>query len=416
MLIERFIYFMTKKLGALILCAIMIFSVFSLSSCSFLANGIMEDLLSGSGNNGTNINVEGGDTHNVTIQGSETAEVLAVSKALLSSVSIICEFRGKMGSENYAYSGSGVIYKLDKEKGEAYIITNYHVVHDDQSNTSNKISSKIHVMLYGQEYADYMMDAKYVGGSAQYDIAVIKISANTHLMSSSAAVASFADSNEVSVLEKVVAIGNPGGDGISATVGYVNVDSEEIDLDGDNEKEFRVIRTDAAVNGGNSGGGLFNLEGNVVGIVNAKMADDSVDNIGYAIPSNVAKAVADNIIYYCDGTTEECPKRVLMGITVTHTNLRTEYNTETGKVRRFETVIVDDVTAGGAVDGLIKKGDIINSITIDGVTYEVTRIFHVVDSMLNARLTSKVSINVTRVGQTLDVEIPINAKMLTDWK
>ena len=407
---------MAKKFGALLFCAVMIFSVFSLSSCSALTDGIMGGLLSGSGNNDTNINVEGGDTHNVTIQGAETAEVLAVSKALLSSVSLICEFSGKMGSEPYAYSGSGVIYKLDKEKGDAYIITNYHVVHDDQSNTVNKISSKIHVMLYGQEYTNYMMDAEYVGGSAQYDIAVLRIKGNTHLMSSSAVVASFANSNDVSVLEKVVAIGNPGGDGISATVGYVNVDSEEIDLDGDNQKEFRVIRTDAAVNGGNSGGGLFNLEGNVVGIVNAKMANDSVDNIGYAIPSNVAKAVADNIIYYCDGTTEECPKRVLMGITVTHTNLRTEYDTGTGKVRRAETVMVDSVIKGGAVDGLIKKGDVINSITIDGVTYEVTRIFHVVDSMLNARLTSKVSINISRGGQALDVEIPIKANMLTDWE
>ncbi len=407
---------MAKKFGALLFCAVMIFSVFSISSCSALTDGIMGGLLSGSGNNDTNINVEGGDTHNVTIQGAETAEVLAVSKALLSSVSLICEFSGKMGSEPYAYSGSGVIYKLDKEKGDAYIITNYHVVHDDQSNTVNKISSKIHVMLYGQEYTNYMMDAEYVGGSAQYDIAVLRIKGNTHLMSSSAVVASFANSNDVSVLEKVVAIGNPGGDGISATVGYVNVDSEEIDLDGDNQKEFRVIRTDAAVNGGNSGGGLFNLEGNVVGIVNAKMANDSVDNIGYAIPSNVAKAVADNIIYYCDGTTEECPKRVLMGITVTHTNLRTEYDTGTGKVRRAETVMVDSVIKGGAVDGLIKKGDVINSITIDGVTYEVTRIFHVVDSMLNARLTSNVTINVTRDGNTTDVSIPIKASMLTDWK
>ena len=404
---------MVKKIGALLVCAVMIFS---LSSCYFLNEGLMDGFFSDSADGETNISVEGGDTNNITIVGAESSEVLAVSKALLSSVSIICEFSGKLGSESYAYSGSGVIYKLDKEKGEAYIITNYHVVHDDQASTLNKISSKIHVMLYGQEYADYMMDAEYVGGSSQYDIAVIKITANTHLMSSSATVANFADSNAVSVLEKVVAIGNPGGDGISATVGYVNVDSEEIDLDGDGEKEFRVIRTDAAVNGGNSGGGLFNLEGNVVGIVNAKRANDSVDNIGYAIPSNVAKAVADNIVYYCDGTTEECPKRVLMGITVTHTDLRTEYDAESVKVRRVETLKVEDVTKGGAVDGLIKKGDVINSITIDGKTYEVTRIFHVVDSMLNARLTSKVSINITRGEKTIDVEIPITSKMLTDWK
>lgn len=406
---------MAKKIGALFLCAIMIFSF---SSCYALNGNVINGLFSDSGKGGTNINVDGGDTNNVTIQGAETAEVLAASKALLSSVSVICEFRGKIGSEDYAHTGSGVIYKLDKEKGEAYIITNFHVVHDDQSSTVNKIASKIHVLLYGQEYVDYMMDAEYVGGSQQYDIAVLKISESTQIMSSSAVAADFADSNEVAVLEKVVAIGNPGGDGISATVGYINVDSEEIDLDGleDNGDEFRVMRTDAAVNSGNSGGGLFNLEGNVIGIVNAKRATETVDNIGYAIPSNVAKYVADNIMYYCDGTTEECPKRVLMGITITHTNLRTEYNTETGKVRRYETVVVEEVTKGGAVDGLIKKGDVINSITIDGVKYEVTRIFHVVDSMLNARLTSNVVINLTRDGKTMDVTVPITSKMLTDWK
>ncbi len=410
---------MTKKISVLLLCAVMIFSVSALSSCYLLNDGVVEGLLSGS-NGDTNITVEGGETNNITINGSETSEVLAASKALLSSVSILCEFRGQRlqgsGSEPYYSLGSGVIYKLDKIKGDAYIITNYHVVYDAQSNTANKISSKISVMLYGQEYEDYMMNASYIGGSEQYDIAVLKISGNTHLMSSSAVAAGFANSNDVSVLEKVIAIGNPGGNGISSTVGYVNVDSEEIDLDGDGKKEFRVIRTDAAVNSGNSGGGLFNLKGEVVGIVNAKMADDSVDNIGYAIPSNIAKAVADNIVFYCDGTAQECPKRILMGITVTHTNLRTEYNTETGRVRRFETVIVDSVNAGSPVERLIYKGDIINSITIDGVTYEVTRIFHVVDSMLNARLSSQVTINITRNGQSMDVGVPISASMLTDWK
>ena len=407
---------MMKKISALLLCATMIFSILALSSCYALNEGVIDGLFSDSNGGETNINVSGGDTNNITIQGSETSEVLAASKALLSTVSIISEFRGKLASEDYAYTGSGVIFKLDKEKGDAYIITNHHLVYDDQASASNKISTNIYVMLYGQEYADYMMEAEYVGGSAQYDIAVIKITANTHLMSSSAVAASFSDSNEVSVLQKVIAIGNPVGDGISATVGYVSVDSEEIDLDGDGEKEFRVIRTDAAVNNGNSGGGLFDLAGNVVGIVNSKKINEIADNIGYAIPSNIAKAVAENIVYYCDGTSEDCPKRVLMGITVTHTDLKTEYDAQTGKVRRIETVVVQEVNTGGAVDGIIKKGDVINSITIDGVKYEVTRIFHVVDSMLNARLSSKVTMNITRDGKTYEIDIPIKSSMLTDWK
>ena len=409
---------MKTKLTALFLAVIMIASVFSLSSCYLLNDGVIESLLSSDGNG--NINVEGGDTNNITINGDASNDILVASKALLASVSLVCEFSGRRiqgsGVEKYYSLGSGVIYKLDKAKGEAYIITNYHVVYDSQSATANKISDNISVMLFGQEYSDYMMKASFIGGSSQYDIAVLKITASEHLMKSSAVAADFADSNAVSVLEKVVAIGNPGGDGISATVGYVNVDSEEIDLDNDGTDEFRVIRTDAAVNSGNSGGGLFNAKGEVVGIVNAKMADNSVDNIGYAIPSNIAKAVADNILYYCDGTSIECPRRVLMGITVTHTNLRSEYDTATGKVRRFETVIVDSVNAGSAVTGLIAKGDAINSITIDGVKYEVTRIFHVVDSMLNARVGSSVTINITRAGESFDVAVPIVESMLTDWK
>ncbi len=408
---------MTRKISALLLFAVMIFSVFSLSSCYLFDSGVVGGLVSGTDGD-TNITVEGGDTNNITIQGAETGEVIAASKALLSSVSIICEFRGKLiqgvESESYYTSGSGVIYKLDKMNGTAYIITNYHVVHNDRSNAPNKISTNIMVMLYGQEYEDYMMNAIYVGGSEQYDIAVLKIVGNAHLISSSATEAQFDDSNAISVLEKVIAIGNPGGNGISATVGYVNVDSEEIDLDGDKQKDFRVIRTDAAVNSGNSGGGLFNLEGNVIGIVNAKMANESVDNIGYAIPSNIAKAIADNIVFYCDGTMDESPKRILMGITVTHKDLKTKYDENTGAVIRYETVVIENVNDGAPVEGLLFKGDVINSITIDGKTYEVSRIFHVVDSMLNARLESAVVINITRNGQTMNVEIPINEQMLTE--
>ena len=406
---------MARKFGAFFLVAVMIFSFLSLSSCYLLDADVVGGLVSDGGGN-TNITVQGGDTHNITIDGVESSEVIAASKALLSSVSIICEFRGKLthgsATELYYGSGSGVIYKLDKESGTAYIITNYHVVHNDKADTPNKISSQISVMLYGQEYKDYMMNASYVGGSEKYDIAVLKIVGDTHLMTSSATAAQFADSNKVSVLDKVVAIGNPGGNGISATVGYINVDSEEIDLHGIGDENFRVIRTDAAVNSGNSGGGLFNIEGNVVGIVNAKMANEAVDNIGYAIPSNIAKAIADNIVFYCDGTSEESPKRIRMGITVTHKDLRTEYDTETGKVVRYETVVIEEVDDSSLVKEILYKGDVINSITIDGVKYEVTRLFHVVDSMFNARATSTVVINITRNGQKMDVEIPISAKML----
>ena len=412
---------MTKKISALLLCAVMIFSVFSLSSCYLLSDKVVGGLLTDSGGN---TGGGGGDTNNITINGgAATGEVLAASKALLSSVSIVCKFYGYSNAlfgqyGSYTHGGSGVIYKLDKTSGDAYIITNYHVVYDEGSSTSNKICSEISVLLYGKEHPDYVVSATYVGGSSQYDIAVLKVSGSKILAASAAEEAKFANSNDVAVLETVIAIGNAQGEGISATVGHVNVDSEQIDLDGDSQgiREFRVIRTDAAVNEGNSGGGLYNLNGDVVGIVNAKMIDSKVDNIGYAIPSNIAKAIADNIIFYCDGTREECPKRVIMGINITNTNLRTEYDTETGKVRLYENALVDSLEKNAPVKDVIKVGDIINSITVDGVKYEVTRTFHVVDAMLNARATSKVSMNITRGNHSIDVEIPISESMLVDCK
>ena len=84
--------------------------------------------------------------------------------------------------------------------------------------------------------------------------------------------------------------------------------------DGSATVSFRVMCTDTAVNSGNSGGGLYDNEGNLIGIVNAKIVDDGVENIGYAIPSNVAVSIAENIIDYCHGTDEERVQIALLGI------------------------------------------------------------------------------------------------------
>jgi len=420
---------MKKRIISLIVSLALVLGVLSMSSCYFLGDKLGSlGTQSGSGSGGdTEINVEGGDNYDITITPNESGDILAASKALLSSVSIISQFTkfsglsmGNNGTgETYASAGSGVIYQLDKEYGNAYIITNYHVVYDSEASTSNHISNKITVYLYGQEDTDYAIEAKYVGGSMLYDLAVLEVKNSETLMKSPAVAADIADSNLVSVLERAIAIGNPEGHGISATVGYVNVDSEYITMTASDSKttmELRVIRTDAAVNHGNSGGGLFNSRGELIGIVNAKMADDSIDNIGYAIPSNVARAVADNIIYYCKDGTRECVVRVIMGITVKTAEAYSEYDKETGKIYKRERISVDSIESTSSVGAYLNIGDIINSITIDGTKYEVTRLFHVVDSMLNARVNSTVVLNITRGDEVKDVTIPITNAMLTDYK
>lgn len=373
------------------------------------------------------LTVNGGDTIDINIESSSDRNILAASKGLLSAVSITSNF--KITNTYFSYlqgyyttiedassAGSGVIYKLDKDRGDAYIITNFHVVYNSKANTQNHVSDDIRVYLYGQEYDRYSIDAEYIGGSSQYDIAVLKVSGSAVLKRSIARAADFADSKTVAVLDTAIAIGNPEAGGISATVGAVNVDSETINitnLEGTGITALRVMRIDVAVNGGNSGGGLFNDKGEVIGIVNAKMSASSVDNIGYAIPSNVAKNVADNIIYYDSvNPTNDSVKRAIIGVTPTVGEAYAVYDSESGRVHKMERVAVADVLAGSAADGKLQKGDILNSITIDGVTYEITRTFDVFDAMLTVRVTesfaSTVSFNVTRGEQPLDVVIDVS--------
>ena len=354
-----------------------------------------------------NMITEAGDVYNVEVNGTPTS-VAAASKAVLSAVSISAAYRYTTlgGIKTASSSGSGVIYSMNDERDSAFIVTNYHVVY----NSSLGISENIYVFLYGMEAEAYAIPATYVGGSMLYDIAVLKIENSTILQSSSSVPASFANSDSLNLLDTVVAVGNASGSGISATLGHLNVESEYITLYGADDKTkitLRVMRTDAAVNPGNSGGGLFNANGEVVGIVNAKSADDEVDNIGYAIPSNVARSIVDNIIFYCDGTDKTCVYRCILGVTVGATNLRVDYNEENGTVRKLEDVVVDSVVQGSTADGLFKKGDIIRTVTVGEKTYEITRQHQLIDAMLDVRDGMTVTFKVTR-GET-DTEITVTA-------
>ena len=403
---------MKKKLLAALLGAVI--STVSLSSCVLptLKIGVSDPAPEN-----TTINVQGGSIYEeINITSTADKNLLAASKALLSSVNVTCTFeKNESGSIKKTTSyGSGVIYSLDKNKGDAYIITNYHVVYDSLAITKGGISDEIYVNLYGMERPtasdrSYAIKAKYVGGAISYDIAVLKVTGSTVLMKSNARAVTVANSDEVAILDTAIAIGNPGAMGISATVGHINVDSQEIFLQiSDTLIEVRVMRTDAAVNSGNSGGGLFNDKGELIGIINAREADDSINNIGYAIPSNVAKAIADNAIFYSDGTVKRC----LMGVTVGVDEYSTDYDVETGKIHKRERVIIISIEKSSQIKGLLSVGDRINSITVDGKTTEVTRIHHVIDAMLYARAGSHVVINVTRGGVEKNIEFTATATML----
>lgn len=358
---------------------------------------------------------EAGDVYNVEVNGADT-KVAAASKAVLSAVSISAAYRYTTlgGIKTASSRGSGVIYSMNEARDSAFIVTNYHVVY----NSSLGISENISVFVYGMEAEPYAIPAEYIGGSMLYDIAVLKITDSKTLQESSSMPATFADSDALNLLDTVIAVGNASGSGISATLGHLNVESEYITLYGADDKTkitLRVMRTDAAVNPGNSGGGLFNAKGEVIGIVNAKSAQESVDNIGYAIPANVAKSIVENIIYYCDGTDKTCVYRCILGITVDSTNLRVDYNEQTGAIKKLEDVFISEITYGSVANSVFKTGDVIKTIIIKEKTYSITRRHQLIDTMLDVREGDTITFKFLRDGVEKEITVTATSDTLRPY-
>ena len=360
------------------------------------------------GGNNTENKIESenyGDFYPGSGQG-DTEGLKPLSKTLLSTVNITC------GSALSTSAGSGVIYSVDKEKGDAYIITNCHVVYGG----GKTVSKDIKVYLYGMELSSYAIPATFIGGSVTYDIAILKISGSEVLKNSYATAVEFESSDNVRVFDKVYAVGNAEGAGLSATEGIVSVTSENISLSGaDGSKiSLRVMRIDAAVNHGNSGGGLYDENGKLIGIVSAKEVSEDIDNMGYAIPSDLVKKLADSIIRQCDGTVTQISKVKKM-ITITSYVSGVEIDSN-GGVYQVELVEVTNVSSGSLADGKVMVGDTINYITIDGVKTVVTRVHHFTEAMLAAKSGSIVVLNVNRKGETIDITFDVTDSALTTVK
>ncbi len=397
-------------------------------------NGSEQNLGVVTGQNGLDgANGSDGEEYSGTIiVNSEKSNISAASaKGLSNAVSITCNFKTTVQSgggwrpnsqntttKDYSASGSGVIYKLDKAEGDAFIITNYHVVYDASSNTKNGISEDIKVCLYGAEFDETAIEATYVGGSLYYDIAVLRIEDSEILKNSSATAIEISDSDKVTVGEEAIAIGNAQGYGISASLGIVSVDSEYITMtaaDGKTSVSFRVMRIDTAVNSGNSGGGLYDGSGKLIGIVNAKIVEDGVENIGYAIPSNVAVSIADNIIDYCYQKDTERVQRAMLGIKVSTTDSKATYDSQTGRYEIKETVAVYEISDNSLSEGVMEIGDLLLSVTVNGKTSEITRQHHVIDMMLDVRVGDVVTFNISRNGEIKTVSITITEDCLTEY-
>ena len=206
-------------------------------------------------------------------------DVSSVVKAVQSSVvSIECQSESEANRYSFGesatttYAGSGVIITSD-----GYIATNNHVVEGASKITVTTADSKSYT-------------AKLVGRDEQTDIAVLKIEA-TGLKN-----ATLGKSSSLEVGDEVVAIGNPLGE-LSGTVtnGIVSALNREVTIE---NETMSLIQTNASINAGNSGGGLFDKNGLLVGIVNAKASGENVEGLGFAIPIDTAKEVIEQIMDY----------------------------------------------------------------------------------------------------------------------
>ena len=387
------------------------------------------------------------------------SSAIASSKALRSAVSIyvehevdIVDYNNVISYTNTPYgpqanygvkqsivwgSGAGVIYQLDKQAGDAYIITNYHVCFSNDVKASDGIATRFITYLYGGESIDladlkylsyynsnckdyeYLFDnydakgipeinygygaieAEYVGGSELYDIAVLKVTNSDVIKNSDSIGAEVYDSDLVTAGSSAIAVGNPDAEGISVTNGVVSVDNEYISVQiSDKAVTLREFRIDTPVNKGNSGGGLFDGFGRLVGIVNAKTKDTSAENMSYAIPSNIVTRIADSILDNCDGINRKT-NRILLGITLNTINSKAHYDETSGLMRIKETVSISNIEGASLGNDIgLKTGDVISSIEIinaNGTTViEIDRVFKVVDAMLLAREGDCIKINYVR--------------------
>jgi serine protease Do len=262
-----------------------------------------------------------------------------------------------------------------------------------------------------------------IGGSMLNDIAILKLENSEFYKDSPYTCAKIANSDEIIVGDTAITVGNPVSDGMSITKGVISVDSEYLELlgaDDSTDVELRVIRTDADVNRGNSGGGMFNSKGEFIGVVVAKNFSTEIDGFGYAIPSNVAMGIANNIINRYEDTETEYDDEVktagfgfnkcLLGVEVYVADSFASYDEVEGVVRIRNRIVVSSVHEGAA-QAYIQAGDELVSAILNGTSRVINRLFTVSDLLVNAKKDDILYLDVVRKingeSMLITLEIPL---------
>ena len=309
----------------------------------------------------------------------DTSKLLTASEVYAQNVNSTVGITTSITTNYFGYqttaaaAGSGFILTQD-----GYILTNYHVVES---------SSSIKVTTYdGTSY-----DAQLIGYDESNDIAVLKIDATdlTPVV--------LGDSDSVSVGDSVVAIGNPLGElTFSLTAGAISALDRPVTLS--SGTTMNLMQTDCAINSGNSGGALFNMYGEVIGITNAKYSSSSssseasIDNIGFAIPINQVRSIVESIIQ------NGYIIKPYIGVTVT------DVSSESQSYGLPQGAAVRSVVEGSpAAEAGLQENDIITAANGDAITGSND----LVKLVKAASAGDTLELTVYRQGQTVTVTLTV---------
>ena len=275
-----------------------------------------------------------------------------VDTALRSVVAVSVSFF-EDGSEYATANGSAIVYKTDDDGG-IYLLTNYHVIYDD---LKDRTADLISLSPYGGT-ASADVTARLVSFSPSYDVALLYSDTLGDVFPAAAAVG---QQRTADLGERVYAVGNALGRQISVTSGIVSAQRERVSIYAsykDSSITLPLIRTDCALNQGNSGGGLFGCDGAFLGMISARQVADNEQGMGYALPASVVMAIGEGLM-----SGEEL-YLFNFGAELSDKLVRTEW-TENGLVCSYD-VTVDSTVAGSIASALFEEGDVLVSVAVNG--------------------------------------------------
>ena len=345
-------------------------------------------------------NTASGQISNVTAIADECmGAIVAITNR---SVSDVMTFFGKYSQESTS-SGSGII--IGKNDTELLIVTNYHVVANSKelSVVFSPVESKLEMQAQegGASSQSSILESEDIptaivkGYDSDKDLAVIAVALkdNPADVLSQIKVATIGDSSALKPGDQVVAIGNALGYGQSVTTGIISAVNRKITMesaDGSSVVTNSFIQTDAAINQGNSGGALLDMQGNVIGINSVKIATTGVEGMGYAIPISDVGSIIDELMLRRTRSVVDEEKQGFLGIT--GADVSSSMSQTFGiPVGVFVESVMDDL---GAQKAGIKKGYVITKF--DG--YTITTIAQLQERLRYYKAGEKVEVTVKIPG------------------